>query len=1078
MRRFPPPPPLPSHGATDRSDRRADAGRGLRSSRRLPRRAGALRAAAWVLGGLAAAHALTPGLASAADDPGRKPLPKTQDGFRFSSPDDPATGAPRERDPARGPRPAVPTPDGHPATPLLRRLSTWPSQDGIKAAESLLLLGPDAIEPVRLAVAKGDAAGKPGAAWVLGKIGQPADVGILLTAAAERTSGSRLETFFEAAYELDPAACKRWLFGFLSLDRPVFRARATEFLSGILVPEDRPRIDALLRAPVRQHGVRLAGLELLSRTRSADAVERLLGSLGDPHPDVARRAGQLLAAFDDAEVTARVNALARDGDARERSYALLSLVERCRRSRANAFEPTTVASAAGRRGLLHPDLLCRAAGAAALVFGGLDTDDPTVGALLDRDVVTVLVSTVGGDHFVDYGSVLEPSFAALRRISGMDLPATAAPWAQWWTEARETFRARRTLTRVDDTDAASARVVFDVIDAEGRRRRTAFVPETAGAGRPAEFMLPSPAFRALLDAVEDAGIFEGADDQRVLTDEHLAVRVAVGNQERRLVVVPSPDDARHGLLGARLAALEEQNLWQRYADLDTVTDLKAWWRDEGARFSAASPDARADRLVDLVAAAFDDLSTDGERLEAIDVLDRHADRVMDAHAERLLDWTTAQRAFGAVEARVVDFVAGLGRTELADALVEALARSATPQAQATLVRTLSDAGPLRVREAFVDPQPVVRAAGAAAAAELVTGPLGRDPAARERLAALLKDGLEALLADPDARVRVRSAASLAVLGAPGMIERLEDHYREGSTATRVEVARALGRVGGTAVQPSLVRMIGEVGTDAALIRAAALEALAASGSADAVRVLAFYMLNDADGGVQHAAERALTGLGTLDARAALTDLLDLGTLDAARRARVVRALSGFEGSLVRERLGRHLEDPDVRVVDEAALGLARARESVAVPYLLAVLRRPEAALRPAAREALEDLTSLSLPVTSYDALADQYEAWFRTHRQGTDRTWFRDAVARKGYDTAGLAGYVRGEADVAAVPTLLRTIRDDDPILRRNSDIALRRITGQEWNVRIDRGTSREEARSVADRWAAWWARRPGANDR
>ena len=56
---------------------------------------------------------------------------------------------------------------------------------------------------------------------------------------------------------------------------------------------------------------------------------------------------------------------------------------------------------------------------------------------------------------------------------------------------------------------------------------------------------------------------------------------------------------------------------------------------------------------------------------------------------------------------------------------------------------------------------------------------------------------------------------------------------------------------------------------------------------------------------------------------------------------------------------------------------------------------------------------------------------------------------------------------------LLRTIRDEDPVMRRNSDLALRRMTGYALPVRIDRTTTREDARLVADRWAAWWSHEP-----
>jgi hypothetical protein len=66
---------------------------------------------------------------------------------------------------------------------------------------------------------------------------------------------------------------------------------------------------------------------------------------------------------------------------------------------------------------------------------------------------------------------------------------------------------------------------------------------------------------------------------------------------------------------------------------------------------------------------------------------------------------------------------------------------------------------------------------------------------------------------------------------------------------------------------------------------------------------------------------------------------------------------------------------------------------------------------------------------------------------------------------------VRGESDWAAVPVLLRTIRDDDPVLRRNSDLALRRVTGHEPIQVLGRSTSREEAGRIADRWIAWTGR-------
>jgi HEAT repeat protein len=184
----------------------------------------------------------------------------------------------------------------------------------------------------------------------------------------------------------------------------------------------------------------------------------------------------------------------------------------------------------------------------------------------------------------------------------------------------------------------------------------------------------------------------------------------------------------------------------------------------------------------------------------------------------------------------------------------------------------------------------------------------------------------------------------------------------------------------------------------------------------------------------------------------------------------VRTLAGFSGASVRETLGRFLEDPNATVVTEAALGLARQTEGVALPYLLAILKRPGDPARQKALEAVEEITSVSLAVSGYDAAAEQYESWYALHREGGDRAWFRDALARRGYEGAALSGYVHGDADLKAVPVLLRAIRDDDPIVRRNANVALERITGKRLGT-VLRGTPREEALAVADRWSLWWSR-------
>ncbi len=1036
------------------------------------------------LAGLAVLVALPLGpcarAASAEDDPFGPGLPPPKKrpgdgGFRFAPPDDtaPPSSPTGPATPPTGPKGAkAPAGANDPVSLLIRQLATWPGQDGVKAAESLLLTGPDVVDPLLRALDKGDPSCRPGAAWVLGKAGSPVHVPAILRAAAERQSGNRLEVFFEAAYELDAALTKKWLFSFLTLDRPMFRQRATEFLAERVTPEDRPRIDGLVNAPARQGAVRIAGLELLSRLKATDAEDRLVDALGDPYPDVAKRATAILAEASSPALVLRLNRLVREADARQRAYATLAIVEVCRRERRNAFERETVTALAGRRGLLHPDRLPRAASAVGLGWGGADVPDPTIAGLLDSDVVSVLIETVGGDHFLDYNSLVEPIFVTLRRLSGLELSSSAKPWAQWWQENLGTFHARRTLSGVPDADLPHARIVFETLDAEGRRRRASFVAE---GGDPVEdaYILPVAGFQALVGGLEDAGLFQEGDDQRVLTDEHLAVKVGVFNQERRLVVVPSKEDARYETLRGRMDALEEGSAWQRYRDADEFPDAGVWRKRQTELFSTAEADVRRVTLIHMIAFAFDDLPSDAARHEALDHLERlGANDLSDAEARHLLAWATSSKAFGSVEARVTQRLAALRRPELAEPLVEALTQSASPAAQEELAVILSDAGPLRIREGFADPRSAVRSAAAVAASRLLSGPLAKDETVRARLGAVFEQGLRALLVDPDSLVRVRAASSLAILGDATMLGKLQELYGDGDTTVRLAVAEGLGRIGGPSVQPLLVRIVGEVGPQAAPIRAAALEAMARTGNREFARILQFYMLNDADAGVQQAAEAALVSMASEEAQQVLVDALTNGTVEGPKRARLLRALGRFEGPAVRETLGRFLEDADVAVVNQAALGLARQTEGVAVPYLVQILKRPEEPLRPNALEALQELTSTTMLVQGYEANADQYEMWYRAHRKVGDRAWYRDALTRRGYDTTSLAGYAQGENDLKGVPILLKALRDEDPVIRRNADVALRRVSGVAFG-RVERTTSREDASAVADRWADWWSRQP-----
>jgi HEAT repeat protein len=1011
---------------------------------------------ALVLAGL-----LVPAAAALADPPPKKP--RKPGDFDFGQPD---PARPPATEPAGG-APRTPPVDGGGEDPLrevFEDLATWPSRQGKHAAETLMLRGPDVSERLLEALQGKNLALQPGAAWVLGQVGEPAHVKPILTAAANRPNGARAEIFFDAAYQLSPDATKNWLFGFLPLDRPGFRDKAVEFLSGKVGEKDRERVVLLLDS--EKSWVRIAGLRLLEPAGVPDVDERLLRALDDLAPPVAKSATMLLAARRTPDLPKRLNALAREGEARERAYATLALVETSRVEGASVLETATLIDLLGRRGLLHPEKLTRAAAAVGLAIGGMESEDRTLLALLDSTVVEVLIDAVGGDHYRDYQSVSEPAFTSLRRLSGLDLPSNAVAWARWWQGERGKFHARRPLRSVAPDDVLRAFVRFESVEANGARRTVEFVPK-GGAKRKDAYILSRPAFEALLEGLQDAGIFAGAKPDRPRADEHLAVTLGVANQEARLVAMPGPTGA-YAVLKVRLDALEETNLWQRYRDQDQWPDAETWWEKNADLMVQASPEQRRLLLQASIVHAFDDLAGDAARAEALDRIESLGAGLSTSEARALVTGATASPAFGAVEARAVRIaIAGDAKGEATEDALAALADRTEADARQIVADLLVRGGTARVRTAFADTRAGMRAAAAEAAALLVK----RAPNAEARKAAadLVRPGLEVVSTDDDPRAAIQALKALAVLGDAGVVAKLEEVYKKGDLGLKLTVAEALGSIPGDGAHPLLTLILAEPDTErTGALRAAALRSMAATRHPNSIRLLGFYLLSDPDPSVKAAAADALADLGTEEARFSVIDLLTRGEADGERRARLVDVLGRFEGDVVSEMLASYLADPDPRVAAVAALRGGRRNLAAAVPSLVGLLRTGTDAQREEALAGLESTTSARMPGVGYSQKADQYDQWYAAAKGGDDRAWFREALVARGYEAGPLASYLKGGADLDAVPLLLRVLRDEDPVLRRNAALALRRVTGLSFGS-LDRGLSAGEWTRIADLWSRWW---------
>ncbi|MDJ0521424.1 MAG: HEAT repeat domain-containing protein [Planctomycetota bacterium] len=973
----------------------------------------------------------------------------------------------------------------------IAKLRTWPDRKATRAAESLFLSGKESLPYLVRTLKQGDPAVQAGAAWVLGKVGESVHVQVILGAAARRMNASRAEVFFNAAYGLDPKETKDWLISFLTLSsKPVFRQKAADFLAGKVGAEDRHRILQLLDS--EKAAVRIAGLTLLGPAAVEDVDERLVQGLSDLSPSVAYAAARLLAKRSNAQLVARLNAYAREAGARERAYAIIALVETARANVSNPFEETTVVEMAGRRGLLHPEKLSRGAASVGLAYGALESRDTSISNLLDGRVMDTLISTLGGSHFRDYGSVSPSVFAALRRLSGRDLPDTAVAWAQWWQGNRASFRARRPLQKLEATDVAQAYVRFEAIAANGRRRTATFISE-GGVERAGAFLLHRRVFEGLVAFLEGEGLFRVVERGGERANQHVSVTLGVLNQRKRMSVNAEvlglgeadqqANRQQYERIRMRMNALIDANLWQRYRDTDKWPDMQSYWKANVELMAQAEPDERGAMLRAAIVHAFDDLPHDAARAEALVLLEEDGGRLLESEASHLARELTKRESFGRMEADGLKWVIQQGHDAVREEIVAAVSVRREPEARRILAGLLLDGGVERIRKAFADERPSMRAAGAHATRLLVESGQLKDRKPEERAAVYdrLRPGLEVLSLDQDEpAVSIRALIALAYIGEPGIVERLEQLYHGGTFNVKLEVTQSLGYIrGDSEAHRFLTRVMAEERKDSrsGALRAAALESMARSRHQDAVRLLRYYLLNDRDETVRDAAGRTLAELGSEEARFALVEHLTGGEPDPERRARIIDVLGRFEGEIVPPLLRRHLGDRDTRVRYAAALRAAQHNMSEAFPFLLDILRKGGGQQRDDAVQAIENLTSTRFAVRGYTALAERYEAWFEDPRvKGRDdRAWFREALKRKGYDISPMAVYLDGKQDLGPVPLLIRVLRDDDPILRRNAGLALERLTGRRAGDRIRRDTPAAEAAAAADRWSRWYAARSAA---
>ncbi|MHC4223640.1 MAG: hypothetical protein ACYSUN_06605, partial [Planctomycetota bacterium] len=353
----------------------------------------------------------------------------------------------------------------------IRRLAGWPAERSRRAAERLIVQKEHSLPVIRqilVSNADSDENYKPGAGYVLGRIGEESDFLTLVLVASEKRQHKHASTLLEAAWRLNPDQAVAEAFRFFHLSATTLRREATKFVRARVTKKNLGAvIDLLDKRTAERPFTREIGLILLDRlveTREVtweEAGPRIYRALGDDSPQVASRAMRLAASHNEAGNIKELNSLITKEYSywRQRSYAALGLALLSSAFKVQPLAPETIESLKGERGLEHPrELLAQASAALALAQAALRTGDKELVRLLDSKIPIILIESVGASrrHYRDFASVMPLSYAMLRRITGQNFADQAPVWAQWWRDHGRRFRARRELIEVDEDDIEAA----------------------------------------------------------------------------------------------------------------------------------------------------------------------------------------------------------------------------------------------------------------------------------------------------------------------------------------------------------------------------------------------------------------------------------------------------------------------------------------------------------------------------------------------------------------------------------------------------------------------------------------------
>jgi len=962
----------------------------------------------------------------------------------------------------------------------LQRLRGWPHERARRAAERLIVQkerSKQAILRALVSTDPRDAALKPGAAYVLGRIGEPEEFMTLLHVCVEKQQQRHASVFLEAAWRLDPREAVSEAFRYFYLSETTLRNEAVEFVLDRVARENLDQVRRLLdprraeRAFTREIGLRL--LDRLVESGEAtweDAGDRFYRALGDRSPQVAARSMRILAARNEKDNIERLDALLTGEKSywRTRSYAALALGLLSSTFKEQPFSDAAVAVLRSERGLMHKEPLARSSSALALAQIALRTNDPELVRLLDREVPIILIDAVGASnrHYRDFGTVMPLAYNMLRRITGQTFPSHAPRWAQWWRDNGTNFRARRDLVEVREGDIPATQVVWTPpLGEEPPRMRVTVLDANRPTFRHGEALaVPLEDMARIVNGLRALSFFDRpeARAERLDDDDAAVVLVRVGDLDRA-AAFPGGEQGRAAqeAAAALFADVRARFGWQRWWDVDQYPEWQAFFARHRKWFAEHEEQAARERkLRVMIASCLDDMVDPEARLravEAVDALSIGVSRFTNEEREAFLSAVRAEPEANAFVVATVDLFVPAAGLKAAHGLIDALAGKAGPREQALLNRVCGALPREETRKLLEDPRWKVRRAAVAALAE-------RD--SRRAIPTLRK-----ALDDEQIGVRTAAAVALAKLGDTTILPVLTKLAgRSNPKDVRERAAYAHGLLGGRA---GLAAAEAALENDADLgVRLGAIRGLKEGGDPDAADVLFKVFRKIADSDVRTAAARALVEMESPVLVDRIIKRIELTPAHDPERVALVSVLGRFESDKPLDMLRRVLQGDDVFSRDAAALGLARRWDDIAMEQLITMVRAGRKA-RLAVRH-LQMLTSREFVSESFSRQADNYAGFWASKSPENPKLWFVAALEARGFNVRPLQEWASADGLVPKttdemVPILLRALRAEEWYLRRNASYLLDRHAGEQGVGVIDYTTSRREEERVVRAYNAWW---------